>query len=167
VTIYTNVGFDPRLLAEQANDERMRFNYETAMAAAELKATIDSTGKTQQAPEVVRPGQAVNEFSFDSDEKKQISAIREARAYGSLRPRQIVQHDDGQLEYVYDGKHPVQAFAQKLFCIRCRNSQPETEHEAKTLHDRLSKHTDYRLPAGMKPTDCCCFCGAILGGRAA
>jgi hypothetical protein len=169
--IYTNVNIDKAKAERQRIDMDQRFAYEAAMHKAEQDAI-----NGRKAPDVVNPGMAVHEFTYDSDDSVQISKIREARAKGALLPDQIIFHDRdtrdgagniiaraGTIERVYNGQHPIAAFAQKIFCIRCTNAQPETLDEATTLHARLAAQTDYRLPVGMKPDDCCCFCGAVLG----
>jgi len=171
--IYTNVNIDKAKAQREQVDMDQRFAYEAAMSRAEQDAI-----KGLKGPDVVNAGHAVNEFTFDSDERKQISAIRDAHAKGALLPDQIVFHDvdardgagnvvarAGTVERVYNGQHPIAAFAQGMFCIRCTNAQPSTLEEAKKLHSRLAAATDYRLPAGMKPDECCCFCGAILGDK--
>jgi hypothetical protein len=100
------------------------------------------------------------------DDIKGIMQVREAKRYGYLQPRQIVNWGT-HLEYVFDGMHPVKALEQGIFCIRCRNAQPDEPERAAELHRRLTDFTGYRLPDGKKPTDCCCYCGAVLTGKAA
>lgn len=168
----TNAGFDMVSLAAEQERRRRQEMFDAAHERAHAAALINERGALGQNPEVVLPGSEAHvgmEFSYENDadkDRREIKRIREARAYGALQPRQIVDCGD-HVEYVFDGEHPIRAMAEKLFCIRCLQAQPDNMEDAKRLHRRLRESVpyNYEIPDGLSPMDACCYCGAILGGR--
>lgn len=170
--MYTNAGMDMVALAAEQESRRMSHEFDEAHAAAERRAMLQADGSTLTAPEIVLPGSPAHvrrEFSYENDpgkEKREVSRIRAAYkgGRGHLQPRQIVDHGN-HVELVYDGEHPIKAFAEKLFCIRCRDARSDTEHEQRERHERLKASVPYPYEIPENIMDHCGTCGARLGGQ--
>lgn len=89
--------------------------------------------------------------------------LRESRSRGVHMPIAFLQHEDGSVERVYETDDlDMEPFRNGECCVRCHNWQPEDEHIRREKHRRLSDMTGYQIPVGLKPRDCCCYCGALL-----
>jgi hypothetical protein len=141
------------------------------LAEAEAKATsaaaLRDHGAPDVCPEVVEAGSEEDledQFSFeDGDEAKNISRIRQARAYGNLRPAQYLVKDNRLLGPKMRNEDELAVVAEGVVCWRCQDFQPEDKHVIVERQRRLAECAGFVLPPDKKPEECCATCGAILG----
>ena len=170
MSLHTNAGFNLEQIAEDAKAARELHIFQAMNEDADRRATIDAKGWLSGGlPEVLAADSqalARREWSFDDSSGKaarERAQIHAAKRFGKLQPKAFVDRGD-HVEYVFDSDAPIEAMAQKIFCIRCREKQPEEAHIALEGHHRIRDAVPYHYEIPKTPLDNCCYCGAVLGG---
>lgn len=162
----TNAGMDMAALAAEQEKRRISAEFDAAHEVAEKKAMIQATGAPNQNIDIVEQGSEadlLDQFSYDRlDEALELKRIREARAYGNLRPAQYLTDGDKYLGPKMRNQNELNAVAQGIFCWNCGDSQPEDEHILKERFEKLRRFMGYELPPDKTERDCCATCGRIL-----
>lgn len=167
----TNAGIDKAAVERRLAEDKASHEFDAAEKQAHDAAVLNSRGSTWAAPEVVTPdsqaligGEFSQSMSAFDHEKRRLDQIREARAYGNLRPAQIVEHADGSTPTnVFRDELETGAVVKGEFCWKCTDAVSTTPAEQQRRHAKLKQHMPaYQIPPGLTEMDCCGTCGAIL-----
>lgn len=167
--MYTNAGMDMERIRREAEAYKHSAIFDANEQLATAAARMTEHGAPNQCPDIVVAGSEEDlrdEFSFeDLGPDAAFARVRQARAYGNLRPAQILVDEDYQL-LGPKARNEIElgAIAQGVFCWRCGDARLEDPAQRKDAHERLKQvFPNYEIPPGESVDTCCGTCGAILG----
>lgn len=154
--IQTNL--DKRLTVSQVQKAERGERNQALIADRYKRAARAEREQGIEAPDVIYEGfQEQGHYTYDP--KLDASrAVIHARTY--LPVKEVVIRTDGSVVKTF-GPAALECIQEGLFCSRCLQKQPEDKVRQREAFSRMREVAISVI--GQRPSDQCCYCGALLG----